>query len=988
MKKLIVLFALLVFASTVTATMVMVQHHRLNGGRFKQLESTVELDGDFVYTPKAAPKMRTFNLNTDVTLRTRESRARVYFDFQDIKNHHYVDLTSNSVEVVVVRGDIEGEEPPVGRVLERVQDLSFPVGESFHVSVKRRRLAIRVVADDVVVAEAYDETFHGGQAGYASKPDDATFENMTVQSVADIYFADDFMRTDEEKGIWTELRGNWKVNSVTHPSMSANAFQYIARSNSETEGAVVAGYPFWDDYAFEVSVKPQRHSVFGLYFYYRDENNYFRFEWHPDKTEPQTDEEKKKKIEPRVIPGKMQLVRVWNGERTVVGERPRGFKLNQWYAIKCVVSGRLTRTYVDENLMFEHRDDRLASGMIGLYVGPSSRTFFDDVFVRSYKHFEDGFTNGGENAWSYMGGRWKRVPLGRVKTPEGEKPVDLPLTGVVSVSAHEREARAAVGSSNWKNYVLQTEIHPDATGRTGVVLYYQDETRYYQVACRGDSKDRETWTLERVLDGECVVLDERSIPRRAGSRKVTAGIDNGYISVAVTGEKVLEAFDTKLRSGSAGLFAADVASASFGPVKVDWPLRKPPLLTLNEVFEQEISMGNWSSVESEWTWDASTGLILHKGVWPGDAEIAIRLDATRDSDVGLLLSGDEQKPEHGYLLKLAPGEIDGKKQMTLQILRAEKPLGGEVLDIRTGEKQTESLLALTGDIEQLGFKRIGSTLIGYVNDQAVIAQRDAKPLKGDILGWYDKRAKSSSRSKKDVLKSLVSVSSPNVNKYLFRRAHTDWRVVRGIWEVTNRWQCDPRWTFFSGRTSWKLAAIWNKRKLHGDTTLDFYIGPKMDRDRGGRYEYVADFNCTLAANGIDLDSGYSFLFGGLKNSKTILVRKNKIVAEAKWPTSSGYKKKGQPVIIPTGGIHRQWFRVKAQKKGGRLRLWIDDALVIDYKDPDPLTGERAALWTWNNGIMVARVTVSAEKLGEYESPDAYTPSQCRCFYDEPAVAGR
>jgi len=118
------------------------------------------------------------------------------------------------------------------------------------------------------------------------------------------------------------------------------------------------------------------------------------------------------------------------------------------------------------------------------------------------------------------------------------------------------------------------------------------------------------------------------------------------------------------------------------------------------------------------------------------------------------------------------------------------------------------------------------------------------------------------------------------------------------------------------------------------------------------------------------------------------MRKNKIVAEAKWPVSYGYKKKGRAVIIPTGGIHRQWFRVKAQKKGNRLRMWVDDALVLDYTDPEPLTGDRAALWTWNNGIMVARVTVSAEKIGDNESPDVYTPNECRCVYSEPTVAAR
>jgi hypothetical protein len=259
-------------------------------------------------------------------------------------------------------------------------------------------------------------------------------------------------------------------------------------------------------------------------------------------------------------------------------------------------------------------------------------------------------------------------------------------------------------------------------------------------------------------------------------------------------------------------------------------------------------------------------------------------------------------------------------------------------------------------------------------------------LKGDALGWYGKQAK--------VDWKTVAVSSPNVRRDIFRKSPVDWRVVKGIWEVTNRWECDPRWTFFSGRSSWQLAAIWYKRKLQGDVTMDFYAGPKMDRERGGRYEYFADVNCTLAGDGSDLTSGYSFMFGGFNNTKTVLVKGNKVVAEGKWPATrerTSYIRAGLPAIIPTAqeNIHHTWFHVKAQKAGSRLRLWIDDELVIDYMDNDgPLTGDRAALWTWNNGVMVARVTFAADRFGDFESSDTYVPAHCRCIYDAQSVAGR
>jgi len=990
-RRVIVIFAVLVFASSAIATLVTIKRHRISDRPLPRVERTVrqtDLGEDFRYHQESqAPKMRTFNLGYTVTLAKDDSRARIFFNFHDLKNHHYVDLRPDRLEIVVVQG-----EDGIGRVLETVEGLSLPVGKPFRVTVKRRELAVRVVVDEKVIGEAWDETFHSGKVGYASLDDDATFADMTLQSVGEIYFADDFMRTSDEKGVWTELRGKWKVYAQTHASMSANAFQYAARTSSRkkddppetAEGAAVTGYPFWDDYSFEVAANPQRPTPFGLYFYYRDENNYFRFEWHADRiVKPETDDkEKEPQQEETVVLGRKLLVRMADGKRTVVVERPGGFKRDHWYSVKCQVSGQRARVFIDENLIFDHRDDRLASGMVGLWVGESSRTFFDDVFVRSHRYFEDGFTNGGTRAWSYMGGRWQRTPLGRAA--DGG-----PLSGVLSVETPDGVAHAAIGSAWWKDYVLETEIHPGRTGETGVLLCYQDETRYYEVSCRVDDDQRETWTLTRVVDDRREELDRATLASERGSRKVRAAVDKGYLSVAVNGRRTLEAFDMTLKSGRAGLFASEVASASFGPVKVDWPLEKPPLLTLNEVFEQEISMGNWSSPESEWDFTQSKGRLLHRGHWPGDVRIEIAVNSVGKGEVGLVVSGDEKAPEKGYVLKLITTTVDDKEHRTLQFFRGGKPMDGEVLDVAAGERGPgPAAIVVHGDVSLLGVRRIGDTLIGTVNQQAVLAQRDPKPLDGDVLGWYDTQAKRSSKS--ELLKSLVTIGAPSVQKYLFRKAHTDWRVVKGAWEITNRWQCDPRWTFMSGRNLGGIAGMWYKRRLAGDTTMDFYVGPKMDSSRGRRYEYAANFNCTLAGNGIDLDSGYGFLFGGFNNTKTVLLRKNKIVAEAKWPVTQGFMRKGEPAVIPSAklNIHRMWFHVKAQKKGNRLRLWIDDELVIDYTDPQPLTGDRVALWTWKNGIMVARVTVSASQIGRYENPDAYQPARCRCIYDQPDVASR
>ena len=215
----------------------------------------------------------------------------------------------------------------------------------------------------------------------------------------------------------------------------------------------------------------------------------------------------------------------------------------------------------------------------------------------------------------------------------------------------------------------------------------------------------------------------------------------------------------------------------------------------------------------------------------------------------------------------------------------------------------------------------------------------------------------------------VLVSSPNVYQYSFTRAPTEWRSFEGIWEISNRWTCDPRWSFFSGRSvKDEVVALWSKRLFKGDVTVEFYIGPKMDPRRGSKYEYVRDFNCTIAADGYDLSSGYSFIIGGFKNTKSGIYRKTKMVGN---PSS---------VVINRKNLHRRWLHVRVQKRGGKLELWLDGKRLAKYDDPNPLSGSRIAFWTKDCGFMLAKITVSCEDGTEFEDPDFYLPRRCRSIY--------
>jgi hypothetical protein len=229
----------------------------------------------------------------------------------------------------------------------------------------------------------------------------------------------------------------------------------------------------------------------------------------------------------------------------------------------------------------------------------------------------------------------------------------------------------------------------------------------------------------------------------------------------------------------------------------------------------------------------------------------------------------------------------------------------------------------------------------------------------------------------DAWARAIVLEAAGVRTYSFREAAVDWVPVAGAWIVTNRWQCDPRWSFYSGACSDGVACNWNKRR-HGDNvTLEFFVGPKMDASRGRHYEYAADFNAVMAADGTDIASGYSFMLGGWDDRGSQIVRGTTVVAE------------NREVRIPrVSGTHRRWFYVKIRKQGGLLSFWVDGVRVAEYRDPAPLTGDRLGLWTWRNGMMVAQVRVSTGPV--FGPVTAATPAAFavpRTPYDAGAAAG-
>ena len=191
----------------------------------------------------------------------------------------------------------------------------------------------------------------------------------------------------------------------------------------------------------------------------------------------------------------------------------------------------------------------------------------------------------------------------------------------------------------------------------------------------------------------------------------------------------------------------------------------------------------------------------------------------------------------------------------------------------------------------------------------------------------------------------VEIRSENVHDYLFEQAPVEWFPRTGTWQITNRWVCDPRWSWLGG-SSKQVAQMWSKRAFHGDQTVEFFAGLKMRT--GVRYPHVGDINLTICGDGRNLDSGYQVVFAGWGNRWTRILREGRTVA-------------GSADAVIKGSFHRRWFHIKLRKAGGLVQLYLDNQLVRQVRDPKPLGGGHIALWTVDNGIMIARARVYSEQ---------------------------
>jgi hypothetical protein len=380
-------------------------------------------------------------------------------------------------------------------------------------------------------------------------------------------------------------------------------------------------------------------------------------------------------------------------------------------------------------------------------------------------------------------------------------------------------------------------------------------------------------------------------------------------------------------------------------------------------------MSYWSHPGNDWTQTPSDigHLFWHRGDFWAGLRLGVDLSKLRA----------EQGDVSGIGLVLAPADRGAIAEFARVVL---SEVGGELVLRRfEGEQAVGSLpLGDSAALKTIAIERLGQSLLLLANGELIWHGRLPASLQGlaniaiegiapATLKKVSVKSKVDSAPEPPKWLEALSVAADHIHTESFHDAPVDWHVGAGTWEVTNRWQCDPRWHFFAGYNLEGASCLWYKRPHGENITMEFFAGPKMDRARGSSYQYAADLNAVIGANGQDVNSGYSFLFGGHGNKGSYVKRGDTVIIE------------NEDISIPrTSSIHHRWFYMKLRKAGGRIDFWVDGELVGSHEEADGANQNGfLGLWTWRNAIMVSQVRVAT---------DGQTPDRTfRYGETEPAV---
>ncbi|MFA6931760.1 MAG: hypothetical protein WCT05_15660, partial [Lentisphaeria bacterium] len=632
---------------------------------------------------------------------------------------------------------------------------------------------------------------------------------------------------------------------------------------------------------------------------------------------------------------KLSLLRQADGKESVLAEVALPFPAGNWLELAVTCNESLLEVWVDGHSLLRVQDSKpLLGGKIALLSSGQEGTIFDDVQVTPAQTLQLPPT--AELSESPLLYRQKTVasPIPRqefihsfrLNQPELS---DAQLT--LEVDAQQLHSGTWEMALQHKGYrELCFRFHSSEQNSPAKAEILLQKHGQEQLLCS------ETWQAEAMAGKYVLIFHTRGTE--------AWGVCNGKTIAFAKELPLQEPGFAVIRHQSSSEKLPSWLSVRCEPLP---PLA--PVVDKVAMFTHEESMRNWNNPVLEWI-SQGEQYWYQADFWQDlslSMELPPLLQLSQDTEWGLLLGYEENSTN--------------KNSASVRLFY--QPQKQELILEQAGKDLLGSLKCDVAP-SSIALQKCGDRLLARMNDKILWNVPLPNALQGLCLAG--RQGAGNTLEWANAVHSLAA----GIKSYSFQEAPCDWIAAGGTWEVTNRWQCDPRWSFFSGVNLEGAACLWNKFQ-HGDkVSIDFFVGPKMDTERGKKYEYAGDFSLVLAADGKDISSGYSFLFGGWDNRGSQIIRENRIVHE------------NTDVKVPrSGAIHRRWFHMKIRKNGNLFRFWVDGVPVGDFTDPELLQGRHFGIWSWKNGLMVAQFRISSDCRTPATTVLSATPNIPRTPYD-------
>ncbi len=778
------------------------------------------------------------------------------------------------------------------------------------------------------------------------------------QRIGAVNFADNFFLpgdTDDPLIEWEKVSGQWELRTAADaitergdrirrrrgrapdPERSAN---FSSLRGQGENALLLAGHDFFDTYTLEASTLTAPGEA-GLVFYHAEDGAHYGLTLAMHEEGPKA------------------LLRLWHvadpeeGERETLAAVVTEMTLDQWVQLRVETHPRRIVGFLDNTRIADVALDLPPGGRFGLFAHSEAGMLFDDVRAYSNPHLSLGSLQ--EMRRQQLAAQGEFFPKDGRFLRKGAAPDPAVLT----VAPARMDQWLAIGEPDHDGHVFSARFDELPTSsRVGLMGGYRNAQAPHWRFTRNRTPNEETLLLEEVVGDTAAVVEELRLARneetaaKSGCTLMLDATQAGELRLYRDGELMLIHHPPEPLQGGSGLFVGAGSSARISQPR--YAFEREDLhhdkFEESELFRDDPFMRNWASPEGEWAQDAE-GRTWHKGDFYGRFSARMPLVDNTEVHIGV--------PDGSRTGRYAMRASDG----TLRLVKGDRPDDPPLASI-----PVDSLAETPDEQGKETFPHYDIHYEGYwlwvtSGETLRIKHRLDTPLAG-------RRMRIDGFSLDDLKHSRVR--RYNVKDHLFNESLHAWVQNGGIWEVLNRFSCDPRWSHMGGENPAGLAALWSKHELQGDFCIEMYAGM-----RHHFYQRAGDLNLTVMSDPATPSRGYSLTCTGWDPDHsqlyTRLYRHGVEQAETDQYLvprhREGQRRRIRDPLIRAGrDLHGAWYYIKLRRVGNRLEFHFDNELVFAWEDDDPVPAGRVGVWTFNNSMMVARVKMAAEHIVPHKQP--------------------